>query len=90
MQLPSRLLGLFVQQLLILFNDFTPEIGLPHLPAHHSLKIGIELLGLPQIHHIVYGLCGKVVFDPPLPVLFSLDFSLLVACFQFCLALEKA
>lgn len=90
MQLTSRLLGLFIQQLLILFNNFTPKIGLPHLPAHHSLKIGIELLGLPQIHHIVYGLCGKVVFDPLLPVFFSLNFSLFMAGFQFRLALEEA
>ena len=66
-----------------------PEIGLTHFPAHHSLKIGIKLLGLPQIHHVVYGLCGKIVFDPLLPVLFPLDFGLLVACFQFCVAFEK-
>jgi hypothetical protein len=90
MQLPSRLLGLFIQQLLILFNNFTPEIGLTHLPAHHSFKIGIELLGLPQIHHIVDGLCGKVVFNSLLPVLFPLNLSFFMAGFQFRLALEKA
>jgi hypothetical protein len=90
MQLPSRLLRLFIQQLLILFNDLTPEVGLPHLPAHHSLKIGIELLGLPQIHHIVNGLCGKVVFDPLFPVLFPLNFRLFMAGFQFRLAFEEA
>jgi hypothetical protein len=66
---------------LIFFNDFPPEIGLSHLPAHHSLKIGIELLGLPQIHHVVYGLCGKIVFDPLLLVLFTLILGLLMAGF---------
>jgi hypothetical protein len=88
-QLPRRLLRFLIQQPLILFNDFPPEIGHSHLPAHHSLKIGIELLGLPQIHHIVYGLCGKVVFDPLLSVLFPLNFRLFMAGFQFCLALEE-
>jgi len=78
-----------IQQPLILFNDFAPEIGLAHFPAHHSLKIGIELFGLPQIHYIVYGLCGKVVFDSLLPVFFSLNFSFFMAGFQFRLAFEK-
>ena len=90
MQLPCRLLRFLIQQPLILFNDFPPEIGLSHLPAHHSLKIGIELLGLPQIHHIVYGLCGKVVFDPLLPVVFSLNLGLFVAGFKLRMAFEKA
>jgi hypothetical protein len=89
-QFTSRLLRFLVQQPLILFNDFPPEIGHSHLPAHHSLKIGIELLGLPQIHHIVYGLCGKVVFDSLLPVFFSLNFSFFMAGFQFRLAFEEA
>jgi hypothetical protein len=89
-QFTSRLLRFLIQQLLILFNDLTPEIGLPHLPAHHSLKIGIELLGLPQIHHVVYGLCGKIVFDPLLPVVFPLNFRFFMAGFQFRLALEEA
>jgi hypothetical protein len=88
-QLPRRLLRFLIQQPLILLNDFPPEIGHPHLPAHHSLKIGIELLGLPQIHHIVYGLCGKVVFDPLFSVFFPLDFRFFMAGFQFCLALEE-
>jgi len=35
-------------------------------------------------------LCGKVVFDPLLSVFFPLDFSLLVAGFQFRLAFEEA
>jgi len=89
MHFTSRLLRFLIQQPLILFNDLTPEVGLPHLPAHHFLKIGIELLGLPQIHHIVYGLCGKVVFDPLLPVFFPLNFRLFMAGFQFRLALEE-
>jgi hypothetical protein len=89
-QFTSRLLRFLVQQPLILFNDFPPEIRHSHLPAHHSLKIGIELLGLPQIHHIVYGLCGKVVFDSLLPVFFSLNFSFFMASFQFRLAFEEA
>jgi len=89
-QLPSRLLRFLIQQFLILFNDLTPEVRLTHLPAHHSLKIGIELLGLPQVHHIVYGLCGKVVFDSLLPVVFPLSFSFFMAGFQFRLAFEEA
>jgi len=88
-QFTSRLLRFLVQQPLILFNDFPPEIRHSHLPAHHSLKIGIELLGLPQIHHIVYGLCGKVVFDSLLPVVFPLNFRFFMAGFQFRLALEE-
>jgi len=78
-----------IQQPLILFNDFPPKIGLPHLPAHHPLKIGIVLFGLPQIHHIVNGLCGKVVFDSLFSVVFPLDFRFFMAGFQFCLALEE-
>ena len=90
MQFTSRLLRFLIQQSLVLFNDVLPEIGHPHLPSDHALQVGIELLGLAQIHHIVDGLCGKVVFDPFLSVLFPLDFSLLVAGFQFRLAFEKA
>jgi hypothetical protein len=90
MQLPSRLLRFLIQQFLILFNDLAPEVRLTHLPAHHSLKIGIKLLGLPQVHHIVYGLCGKVVFDSLFPVFFPLNFSFFMAGFQFRLALEEA
>jgi hypothetical protein len=67
-----------------------PQIGHSHLPAHHFLKISIELLGLPQIHHIVDGLCGKVVFDPLPLIFFPLNFSLLVAGFKFCVSLEEA
>ena len=90
MQLTRRLLRFLIQQPLVLRNNVFPKIRHPHLPAHHSLKIGIELLGLPQIHHIVYGLCGKVVFDPLLPVVFPLNFSFFMAGFQFRLALEEA
>ena len=89
MQLPCRLLRFLIQQLLILFNNLTPEIGLSHLPAHHSLKIGIKLLGLPQIHHIVYGLCGKVVFDSLLLVLFTLVLGLLMAGLKLGVAFKK-
>lgn len=89
MQLPRRLLRFLIQQPLILFNDFPPKIGLSHLPAHHSLKIGIVLFGLPQIHHIVYGLCGKVVFDPLLSVLFPLVLGLLMAGLKLSVALEE-
>jgi hypothetical protein len=74
---------------LILFNDLPPKVWLAHLPAHHSLKVGIKLLGLPQIHHIVDGLCGKVVFDSLLLVLFALILGLLMAGLQLCVALEK-
>jgi hypothetical protein len=81
MQLLSRLFRFLIQQPLILFNNFPPEIGHPHLPAHHPFKIGIKLLGLAQIHHIVYGLCGKVVFDPLFSVFFPLNFSFFMACF---------
>ena len=90
MQFLCVVIGFLIQQPLILFNDFTPEIGHSHLPAHHSLKIGIKLFGLPQIHHIVYGLCGKVVFDPFLPVVFPLNFRFFMVGFQFRLALEEA
>jgi len=89
-QFTSRLLRFLIQQPLILFNDFPPEIRHSHLSAHHSLKIGIKRFGLPQIHHIVYGLCGKVVFDPLFSVFFPLNFSLFMAGFQFRLALEEA
>jgi hypothetical protein len=89
-QFTSRLLRFLVQQFLILFYDFPPEIRLSHLPAHHFLKIGIKLFGLPQIHHIVYGLCGKVVFDPLLPVVFPLNFSFFMGSFQFCVSFEEA
>jgi hypothetical protein len=57
-QFPCVVIGFLIQQPLILFNDFTPEIGHSHFPAHHSLKIGIKLLGLPEKHHIVDGLSG--------------------------------
>ena len=89
MHFTSRLFRFLIQQLLILFNDLTPEVGLPHLPAHHFLKIGVKLLGLPQIHHIVYGLCGKVVFDPLFPVFFPLNFRLFMAGLKLCVAFEK-
>ena len=89
MQLTRRLFRFLIQQSLILFNDFPPEIGLPHLPAHHFLKIGVKLLGLPQIHYIVYGLCGKVVFDSLLLVLFPLVLGLLMAGLKLCMTFEK-
>ena len=89
MQFTSRLLRFLIQQPLILFNDFPPEIGHSHLPAHHSLKIGIVLFGLPQIHHIVYGLCGKVVFDSLLLIVFPLDFRFFVAGLKLGMAFEE-
>jgi hypothetical protein len=86
---PRRLFRFLIQEPLVLCNNVFPEIGHSHLPAHHSLKISVELLGLPEIHHIVYGLCGKVVFDPFLPVVFSLNFCFLVAGFKLCVPLEE-
>jgi len=89
MQFQSRLLRFLVQQLLVLFNNFTPEIRLPHLPAHHFLKVGIKLLCLPEKHHIVYGLCGKIVFDSFAFVFFSLKLCFFMAGFKFSLTLEE-
>ena len=89
MQFTSRLLRFLIQQPLVLLNNVVPEIRHPHLPAHHALQVGIELLGLAQVHHIVDGLCGKVVFDSLLSVVFPLDFSLFVAGFKFCVSFEK-
>ena len=89
MQLTRCLFRLLVQQPLILVHDVMPQIRHPHLPAHHPLKIGIELLGLPQVHHIVYGLCGKVVFDSFFLVIFPLNRSFFVACFKLCVAFEE-
>lgn len=89
MQFTSRLLRFLIQQSLVLFNDVMPEIGHPHLPSDHALQVGIELLGLAQVHHIVDGLCGKVVFDSLLPVVFPLNFSLFVAGLKLCVSLEE-
>jgi hypothetical protein len=74
---------------LVLFNDFSPKIRLPHLPAHHFFQVSIKLFGLPEIHHIVDGLCGKVVFDSLLPVVFPLNFRFLVAGLKFCMSFEE-
>jgi len=67
-----------------------PQIWHPHLPAHHFLKISVKLLGLPQIHHIVYGLCGKVVLDSLLLIFFPLKFRFFMACFKLCVTFEEA
>jgi hypothetical protein len=88
-QLTSRLLRFFIQQPLILVNNLMPQIRLPHIPAHHFFQVSIKLFGLPEIHHIVNGLCGKVVFDPLLPVVFSLNFRFLVAGFKLCMSFEE-
>lgn len=66
-----------------------PKIGLPHLPAHHAFQVRVKLLGLPEIHHIIYGLCGKVVFDSLLLVLFPLVLGLLMAGLKLSVALEE-
>jgi len=78
-----------IQEPLVLFYDVTPHIGHSHLPAHHFLKIGVKLLGLPQIHHIVYGLCGKVVFDPFFLIVFPLNFRFLMAGLKLGVPLEE-
>ena len=89
MQFTCRLLRLLIQEPLVLFYDVTPHIRHSHLPAHHFLKIGIKLLGLPQIHHIVYGLCGKVVFDSLLLIVFPLNFRFFVAGLKLGMAFEE-
>jgi len=89
MQFTSRLFRFLIQEPLVLFYDVTPHIRHSHLPAHHFLKIGVKLLGLPQIHYIVYGLCGKVVFDPLLLIVFPLYFCFLVAGFKLGMAFEE-
>jgi len=82
-------IGFLIQQPLILFNDFTPEIGHSHLPAHHSLKISVKLFCLPKIHYIVNGLGGQVVFDSFSLVFFALNLCLFMPRFQFSLAFEE-
>ena len=89
MQFTSRLLRFLIQQPLVLLNNVVPEIGHSHLPAHHALQVGIELLGLAQVHHIVDGLCGKVVFDPLFPVVFPLDLRLFMAGLKLCVSFEE-
>jgi hypothetical protein len=62
---------------------------LPHLPAHHFLKVSVKLFGLPEKHHIVYGLCSKIVFDSFAFVFFSLKLCFFMTGFKFRLALEE-
>jgi hypothetical protein len=88
-QFTSRLLRFFIQQPLVLRNNVFPKIRHPHLPAHHAFQVSVKLFGLAQVHHIVDGLCGKVVFDPLFPVVLSLDLSLLVAGLKLCVSFEK-
>jgi len=90
MQITSRLLCFLIQQPLVLFNNVMPQIWHPHLPAHHPLKVGIKLFGLPQIHHVVYGLRGKVVLDSPLLVVLSLYFCFFMTGLKFRMTLEEA
>lgn len=89
MQLTRRLLRFLIQQPLVLRNNVFPKIRHPHLPAHHAFQVSVKLFGLAQVHHIVYGLCGKVVFDPLFPVVLTLDLSLFVAGLQLGMALEE-
>ena len=89
MQLTRRLFRFLIQEPLVLFYDVMPQIWHTHLPTHHFLKISVKLLGLPEIHHIVYGLCGKVVFDPLFLIVFPLYFRFLVAGLQLGVAFEE-
>ena len=89
MQFPRVCFSFLIKQALVLFNDVMPQIGHAQLPAHHSLKISVELLSLTQIHDIIYGLGGKVVLNSFALVFLALDFGLLMAGLQFGVALEK-
>jgi len=84
-QFTRRLFRFLIQQALVFFHNVVPEIGHSHLPAHHSLKISVELLSLAQIHDIVYGLGGQVVFDS----FFTLNLRFFMAGLKLGMALEE-